>query len=400
MVQEEGLKPFKILIDFLFTSKLQLKSNRFNKNTIMPAFKNQHFVPQCYLRPFGNNDQEKAKSINLFNLKSHRLIENAPIKNQCSQDYFYGKDLHIEKLLHNFEGSYSELCKKILLNPTYQMDENDKNCLLNFWHVQYIRTELYIKEALLSFEQIVHDNELQNLIDKSVLNKEQTTKIIMQNIGLADLFLKDLNCILIRNNTPVPFITSDNPAILTNRYHFKKDLFRYFSFGLNSAGIILVLPLSPKVCFFAYDKNIYTIPHKNEILNLKKALDVELINQFQVSNCNYNLYLNEISYFEKYYQKYLNQRLNSRYKINYAILDDANHGHKTYKLIPNSQISDHKDKEMIIHQSNLYPKPKIWPSFLHWHIRGYCYSANCGSGHVRENFKYLLNPNNVHKVKI
>lgn len=394
------MKLFKKPIDFLFIYKLQLKSNIFNKNKVMPAFKNQHFVPQCYLRPFGNKDQEKAKSINLFNLRSHKLIENAPIKNQCSKDYFYGKDLHIEKLLHDFEGSYAELCRKILSNPTYQIDESDKNCLLNFWHVQYIRTELYVKEALLSFEQIVHDNELQNLIDKSFLNQEQTTKVIMQNTDLADLFLKDLNCILIRNNTPVPFITSDNPAVLTNRYHFKKDLFRYFSFGLNSAGVILILPLSPKVCFFAYDKDIYTIPHKNKILNLKKALDVELINQFQISNCNYNLYLNEIFSFEKYYQKYLNQRLNSRYKVNYAILDDTNHGYKTYKLIPTSQISDHRDKEMMIHQSNLYPKPAIWPSFLHWHIRGYAYSADSGAGHVREKYKYLLNSQRVHKVRI
>lgn len=366
----------------------------------MPAFKNQHFVPQCYLRPFGNKDQEKAKSINLFNLKSHKLIKNAPIKNQCSHDYFYGKDLHIEKILHKFEGSYSELCKKILSNSTYQIDKNDKKCLLNFWHVQYIRTELYVKEALLSFEQIVHDNELQNLIDKSVLNKEQTTKIIMQNIDLADLFLNDLNCILIRNNTSVPFITSDNPAILTNRYHVKKDLFKYFSFGLNSSGVILILPLSPEVCFFAYDKNIYTTPHKNKILNLKKAKDAELLNQFQISNCNYNLYLNNIFHFEKYYQKYLDQRLTSRYKINYAILDDTNPAYKTYKLIPTSHISDHMDKEMIIHQSNLYPKPKEWPSFLHWHIRGYAYSADSGAGHVREKYKDMLAKDRVRKLKL
>lgn len=366
----------------------------------MPAFKNQHFVPQCYLRPFGNTDCEKSKSINVFNLRSHKIIENAAIKNQCSKNYFYGKDLKIEKMLHNFEGSYAELCRKILSNPNYQIDEDDKNCLLNFWHIQYIRTELYVKEALSSFEKIIHDNELQHLIDKSVLNQEQTTKVIMQNNGLADLYLRDLNCILVRNNTDLAFITSDNPAVLTNRYHFKNDLFRYFSFGLNSAGAILILPLSPKVCFMAYDKDVYKIPHKNKILNLKKVLDVELINQFQITNCNYNLYLTESISFKRYYQKYFNQRLISRYKINYAILNSTNSEYKEYKSVPSSQISDHTDKEILIHQSNLYPKPKLWPSFLHWKIRGYAYSADCGAGHVREKYKFLLNPKRVYKIRI
>ncbi|AXW32869.1 hypothetical protein CJO88_05685 [Ralstonia solanacearum] len=51
--------------------------------------KNQHFVPRCYLRQFTIDRGNKA--INLYNVERDRFIEGAPVKNQCSGDYFYGK---------------------------------------------------------------------------------------------------------------------------------------------------------------------------------------------------------------------------------------------------------------------------------------------------------------------
>lgn len=366
----------------------------------MPSFKNQHFVPQCYLRSFSLQKDIKAKSINLFNLKSKKLFENAPIKNQCSKDYFYGKDLKIEKALHEYEGSYANLLQAILQNPAYRLSEKDNKCLINFWFIQYIRTEYHIKESLQSFQRFVEDNELQEHVDNTILNQFETTKMIMKNMNIGFEILNDLTCILIKNYTKVPFITSDNPSILTNRYYFKKKLLKYFSFGLNSMGTLLILPLSPEYCFVAYDKKVYSIHHNKNTLKIKRDRDIEIINQFQIINCNYNIYLNSISSFESYYKKYLGLRLPSRYKITYSILDEENHNYKKFKVIPSSELKNYKYPETLTHISTQHPEPDFWPSFLQWNILGYGFSNDSGQGHVREKFKGMLDQKNIHKVKI
>lgn len=366
----------------------------------MPSFKNQHFVPQCYLRPFGNQNSLRAKCISLFNLKSQEFITDAPIKNQCSKDYFYGKDLKIERYLHKFEGTYSNLLQKILLQPSYVLNEDDKKCILNFWFVQYIRTESHIKESLSSFQKFVDDIEIQEHIDSSILNQSETMKIIMKNMGLGFQILNDLTCILIKNNTNLPFITSDNPAILTNRYYFKKDLLKYFSFGLNSMGTLLILPISPEYCFLAYDKKTYSLPHTSNILKVKKDSDIEFINQFQILNCNYNLYLNSVSSLKNYYEKYLSSRLTPRYKLTYSVLDESTYQYKKYRVVPSSELKNYKDSEIFTHMSTRHPKPIVWPSFIHWNNRGYGFSSDSGEGHVREKFKVTLDPKRIHKVKI
>lgn len=51
--------------------------------------KNQHFVPKVHLRPFSLDGENL--SISLINLRQMKPIPNAPVKNQCSSDYFYGK---------------------------------------------------------------------------------------------------------------------------------------------------------------------------------------------------------------------------------------------------------------------------------------------------------------------
>jgi hypothetical protein len=61
----------------------------------MAGNKNQHFVPKFYLRHFSAD----KKSIHLLNLKSEKPIFGAPLKNQCSRDYFYGEDGRHEKAL-------------------------------------------------------------------------------------------------------------------------------------------------------------------------------------------------------------------------------------------------------------------------------------------------------------
>ena len=76
---------------------------------LVPDNKSHHYVPRFYLRNFSRS----GKSVDLFNIDSQRLIKNAPIKEQCCRDYFYGKNPDNEKSLSAAEGEVAQLFRLI-----------------------------------------------------------------------------------------------------------------------------------------------------------------------------------------------------------------------------------------------------------------------------------------------
>ena len=49
----------------------------------MEKKKRQHYVPQFYLRNFVREDNK----FTIFNIKSEKIIENAPYRKQCYEDF-------------------------------------------------------------------------------------------------------------------------------------------------------------------------------------------------------------------------------------------------------------------------------------------------------------------------
>lgn len=68
----------------------------------MPNNKNQHFVPQFFLKNFSAD----KKSISMCLKENAMLYSNVSIRNQCSKSYFY-PDQEYEKELSMFEGGMS-----------------------------------------------------------------------------------------------------------------------------------------------------------------------------------------------------------------------------------------------------------------------------------------------------
>jgi hypothetical protein len=66
-----------------------------------PKKKNNHFVPRSYLRRFCSLSE---RQIGLYNIRSDREVEGAPIRSQCSRDYFYTKDPSHEDHFAEIEG--------------------------------------------------------------------------------------------------------------------------------------------------------------------------------------------------------------------------------------------------------------------------------------------------------
>ncbi len=104
----------------------------------MATNKNQHFVPRYHLRPFTLGSEDAA--INLFNLDCKKLIPNAPVKNQCSKDYFYCKNERLEKAIQLIESGYSQALRDLIQNYR-TLTESNKIVFKIFWLFQHLRTE-------------------------------------------------------------------------------------------------------------------------------------------------------------------------------------------------------------------------------------------------------------------
>ena len=210
----------------------------------MPSHKNQHFVPRCHLKPFSLAGEGLA--INVFNVTSERDIENAAVKGQCSRSYFYGKDLRIEKILQSSEEAYGQLIRRITTNG-YNIDAADSLTIKRFICLLNGRTEMAAQRRALSMEDMKdaifttrdHREEVE-ITDEDIIRMSLST-----TVGTWHL-VDDLKICLLRNETKVPFLTSDDPAIITNKLYLQR--LGSHSFGLMSSGALLILPLTPTIC--------------------------------------------------------------------------------------------------------------------------------------------------------
>lgn len=338
----------------------------------MSANKNQHYVPQVYLRAF--SEDNNGKSISIFLIEAEKEIQGAPIKSQCSSDYFYGEDLVLEKQFSQFEGEYRTLLNKIV-EDGYNLSRTDSDHLKNIWAVQYLRTEGAAKHlSILS-------KDLSIIAKNPSLNLSLKESVIHSLLSLKDTLysIDDLEVALIKNSTNIPFITSDNPAILTNRWHLA-SLGRFQGFGMQSAGIILLLPLTPCIMCVIYDKDFYSLSTKNGWVKQITTGDVEALNQHQILNCNYTIFFKGIlNITSENLTNYKKNRIQNRHSLN-IFYEDPNHSGRFTLNKPNQMVSE------MVHIEGIYCKPTTWPSFLVQKSKATFYDNGSGAGYIRQKF--------------
>lgn len=345
----------------------------------MASNKNQHFVPRCYLKPFTHRAENK--SINIYNLDRKRFIKCAPVKNQCSGDYFYGKDDLLEGAIQSVEQGYGRVLQKILTS-TAKIPSEYLDILKIFWVFQYVRTE---GANIRSAEML--DDTLSTLPEGSKFSFEikDAVQAAMRAFAEHMHVVSDLKVCLIKNATDIPFVTSDDPAVLTNRWQLEDIRTRGGSLGLRQAGAIILLPLSPKVMFVAYDANVYRIVNSTGWLTVKKTSDVEILNQFQLFNCRANIFFEDESYavgLAAFVTKFESLRISIRHRVTYAVFDGVHRGaHKRYRVVSKSEFPLYDDG--IMHAQSISPIPSAWPSFLQRRHKAHAYYNGTGVGYLR-----------------
>jgi hypothetical protein len=123
--------------------------------------------------------------------------------------------------------------------------------------------------------------------------------------------LKDLDYKIIKNNTDIPFITSDHPLVKYNKLYVSKQM-KISKTGYSTIGLILFLPLASNTMLVLYDSGAYNIgPKKKLIFNLPNVKDVHLFNTLQFSNQKGQIYFcNKIK--EQEIRMYDKETLNKR----------------------------------------------------------------------------------------
>lgn len=337
-------------------------------------------MPRCYLRPF--SDEESGKAIRIFNIDREKIIEGAAVKHQCSGSYFYGEDEKLEAAIQFIEQKYSNTLRRIRESSYYRLEDDDELILKRFWLLQYLRTEAASRRA------VEMNNQLGELVGAdSSFNLEIRDAVLMAMETFANEMeiIDDMRVCLLKNNTETPFITSDDPAVLANRWFQTDDRHRGSTFGLGSAGALAILPLCKNLMFIAYDSDVYSIPKNAGIVKTKREDDVQSLNQLQFLNCRANIFPGQTCDGEALHQSFqtcVNDRLEERHVLHYSVLDQANGDYKRYRVVDSPDDEDHQ--EALVHSQTLHPSPKNWPLLLRWRKKGFGMVNGTGIGCVRQ----------------
>ena len=343
----------------------------------MPALKNQHFVPRCHLRPFTLDGEGLA--INLFNFARRRAVPNAPVKNQCSADYFYGKDLHYEKKMQVIEGLYSAAISRISV-PGYALTSGDREVFRAFWVLQHLRTEAASRAFAAMSDEIVDTTGAPEGFRMSIA---EAVQLVMPAVPEMVSVVEDLKVCVLRNRSAINFFTSDDPAIHTNRWYLRPGHERLGAPGLAKSGTICLLPLTPRHLFLAYDRDVYSLPVANGWADVKRDSDARILNEQQLLNAMANVYFREISEaasISRQYDETTDKRLPSKHRINHAVLDSDDGVTKRFRV---TTAEEARGQDGLIHSEKLYPRPSGWPDFIRWRAGAATYSNGTGVGYVR-----------------
>lgn len=348
----------------------------------MSEHKLQHFVPRCHFKPFSVDGEGKA--ICLYNIPSKRLIAKAPLKGQCARSFFYGDDLVLEKAFQGIEGQYSQAVKA-LQGTTSNIGDCQMKVLRDFLQLQHFRTEAALKR-LQSFHADLADTVFDSKEEQSKNGVDLSHSALIQEsmgqfLGTRG-YLDDLNACIIANNTKELFVTSDDPVVVTNRFYLQR--LKSSAFGIANTGVLMLMPLTPRLCLFLWDGDCYSLSGRaGKLLVATEVSDIRCINEFQYRRAVSNVYLADASYKDVVAESCdaLGERTPS-VKL-YTMTEVAGDGKEGRTFRPvDPAIAKAGGSYMILAQPN-YPVPKSWPSFMKWRFKVRSHSDGSAMGHMR-----------------
>ena len=276
----------------------------------MPANKNQHYVPQFYLRFFSNSQDQKT--IGIWNIEKEQYIKSGTIKNQASSDYFYGKGSELEKIFSNQEGVMAQMMQHLMINekPFSELSTAHIEFLtfifLLIGRTRYAAEKINEMTDKMAKKILKYHPEFKDKLDSFYIKSSNAPVEAIDHIITAFPVALDLRFKLVINKSDIPFILSDNPIVLHNQ-HLQNKKWPGGHTGFAQIGLQIFFPMSPHHMLIFYDRNTYKIGNKKDsTIHLTKDQDAHLLNQIQLINADKVLFFNnELS--EVYFKKLSNE---------------------------------------------------------------------------------------------
>ncbi len=329
----------------------------------MPDNKSQHYVPRCHLKPFSANREGVA--INLFNHGRHIIRENVPINGQCAKSYFYGEDLVIENLLQKLEGQYASTVR--LIERDEQFSDSDAGFLRSFAFLQWYRTDAALRrrrESMIMMEKMARRGLEHLCVESPDLSQRAMVSGSLKIWTATQNDLGDLRVLILRNRSGVDFITSDDPAAITNRVFLQR--MQDNNFGIANIGLMLLMPLGPRYALICYDHDCYVpVGRTGRYVNVNREKDADAFNEIQFLNSVSNIYfagpIRKAERVAACFKAISHLRLSARFRVWEGISEGVSGEFECFRRLKDGEDFDPRIPRL---QSlaPLYPRPAHWMS--------------------------------------
>ncbi len=272
----------------------------------MTAKRNQHYIPQFYLRAFSVGNL--GKSIGHYNYYSNSFRDNVAIKSQASAPFFYGEDGKLEDWFADVETHCAPVFQLIIReNSIDVLKKEQKELLLFFMLIMSLRTKDAVNDLQETTNDTMqrmlnYDTRFSNDLNNTTFEFNNPAYILMEIANLNFPFIKDLEIKLVINpSTDFEFVCSDNPTVKYNQYLENKN-HPGGHYGYFTKGLQIFMPISNKHLLVFFDPWTYKIGDKRKSTIVCDDKDIDLLNTLQLINCFEYVYFNErikVDYLKK-----------------------------------------------------------------------------------------------------
>jgi hypothetical protein len=260
----------------------------------------QHFVPQFYLRRFSSD----GSTINLLNAARRLIVPKASIKHQSSSRGFYDFSPDLERNLGNLEGGVATILRDIDESGRLPSRNTSAEFMLKYYLLmQRLRTEGTgeVFERLTDYlgklwVQTHPDFDKHNIdLDKFKIRSNYPVALPMMLMAEHGDVVTEYALHLFQNRTDSDFVTSDNPAVAHNSYC--EGVKGVGVLGTKCSGFQILFPISPRALLLMYDADVYKVGRNRgvSVTPIETAAEVRNLNAFQYLNANHNVYFKAIA---------------------------------------------------------------------------------------------------------
>jgi len=242
----------------------------------------QHYVPQFHLRQWAEPGNEQVKVLD----KAIPRVFVTGSRNVGGEKFYLGDSpgaQTIEEAFARLESRIAKTYSKIKERESLvELSESELDDLYPYVASMIVRP----KETRESSKQLAE--ELASWIAAAMGVTDWTVRMTEEgaadfhldsfaNIPKYSSLLRNLGMSLLLNDTSISFTTSDNPVTKYNSLPSRPQ--GGGRLGLASQGILLHMPISPKLCLVLFDKRTYAVPTSEVISDTR---DVLLVRELQL----------------------------------------------------------------------------------------------------------------------